>query len=242
MVELTRRAFALAAAAIPSGEWITLLAGPKPLTWLFTGDSITHGAAHTNGWRSYPEHFAERLRWELRRPRDIVINTGSSGDRLPKMLTDLESRVLRFKPDVVSLKFGMNDCLASAAGHSPFREALPDVYQKVTAAGALVILHTPNLIYYPADPARQDLLAYVEIIREFAADRKLTLIDHYAHWSKTRTPQHKLLALLADGAIHPNQYGHIVLFHLLLRELGLYDPQSATGRLFVPYGSLTPLS
>ena len=50
---------------------------------MFTGDSITHGALHTMGWRSYPEHFAERVRWELGRMRDIVINTGISGDRMP---------------------------------------------------------------------------------------------------------------------------------------------------------------
>ena len=33
-----------------------------PLTWVFTGDSITHGAKHTHGSRTYVEHFAERVR------------------------------------------------------------------------------------------------------------------------------------------------------------------------------------
>jgi hypothetical protein len=32
------------------------------LTWVLTGDSITHGAWFTNGARSYPEHLAERVR------------------------------------------------------------------------------------------------------------------------------------------------------------------------------------
>jgi hypothetical protein len=50
-----------------------LLTGTEPVTWLFTGDSITHGALHTMGWRSYPEHFAERVRWELRRMRDASL-------------------------------------------------------------------------------------------------------------------------------------------------------------------------
>src|SRR5436190_21990005 len=34
-----------------------LLARKEPVAWVFTGDSITHGAQHTKGWRSYPEHF-----------------------------------------------------------------------------------------------------------------------------------------------------------------------------------------
>lgn len=83
------------------------------MTWLFTGDSITHGALHTRGWCSYPAHFAERVRWEMRHLRDVVINTGIGGDRTPGLLADLDWRVLRFKPDVVSLTYGVNDCSAA---------------------------------------------------------------------------------------------------------------------------------
>ncbi|HEU5326569.1 MAG TPA: hypothetical protein VFU78_00670, partial [Thermomicrobiales bacterium] len=44
-----------------------LLQGVEPVRWVFAGDSITHGAAHTIGWRDYTELFGERVRWELRR-------------------------------------------------------------------------------------------------------------------------------------------------------------------------------
>ena len=87
-----------------------LLSGNAHLTWVFTGDSITHGALHTMGCRSYPEHFAERLRWELQRRQDVVINTGISGDRMSRLLQNQDWRVWRFQPDVVSLMMGMNDC------------------------------------------------------------------------------------------------------------------------------------
>jgi acyl-CoA thioesterase I len=59
-----------------------LLANKEPIIWVFTGDSITHGALHTFGWRSYVEHFAERVRFEMRRMTDVVINTGISGDTM----------------------------------------------------------------------------------------------------------------------------------------------------------------
>src|SRR6185369_2185909 len=77
-----------------------LLRGTQPTTWVFTGDSITHGALFTEGWRSFPEHFAERVRWELRRFHDVVINTGVCGERSGGLLANLESRMLRFHPDV----------------------------------------------------------------------------------------------------------------------------------------------
>ena len=64
-----------------------------PATWVFTGDSITHGASHTNGFRSYPEHFAERVRYELERFQDIIINTGISGDTADKILESFDWRM-----------------------------------------------------------------------------------------------------------------------------------------------------
>lgn len=56
-----------------------LLKQDKPVKWLFTGDSITHGASHTFGWRDYVQVFEERARYELGRVSDVVIRTGISG-------------------------------------------------------------------------------------------------------------------------------------------------------------------
>ncbi|MFD5187760.1 LamG-like jellyroll fold domain-containing protein [Streptomyces sp. NPDC058357] len=49
------------------GRISTVLNSDTPATRVVTGDSNTHGALHTNGWRSYPEHWTERVRWELGR-------------------------------------------------------------------------------------------------------------------------------------------------------------------------------
>jgi acyl-CoA thioesterase I len=242
MAEISRRTAITTALAAPLMQAAAtdgiqaLLDSKKPLTWVFTGDSITHGAAHTLGWRSYPEHLAERIRWEMRRVRDMVINTGISGDRLHRMMAEFDARVGRFQPHIVSINFGMNDCVAGADGRETFRKALADCRDRVQALQAQLIVHAPNFIHYPADPARKDLGAYVEIVREFAAMHKLPLVDHYAEWSEPARsqPPHKLLTLLNDGAIHPNQYGHILMAKATMRAIGIFDAQSATGRLFVP--------
>ena len=63
-------------------EKIKKILGSKDrFRWVFTGDSITMGAKHTHGYRSYVEIFRERLQWELGRSWDIVINTEMSGIR-----------------------------------------------------------------------------------------------------------------------------------------------------------------
>src|SRR6516165_1699831 len=41
-----------------------MLARKDPIAWVFTGDDAVQGGQHTLGWRSFPEHFAERSRWE----------------------------------------------------------------------------------------------------------------------------------------------------------------------------------
>ena len=48
-----------------------LLGRAEPVRWVFTGDSITHGAAHTIGWRDYTELFDERAR-KLPLPEDLT--------------------------------------------------------------------------------------------------------------------------------------------------------------------------
>ena len=124
------------------------------------------------GWRDYPQHFAERVRWEMSRYRDVVINTGISGNRMPGLLKDVDWRVHRFQPQVVSLMMGMNDCAAGASGRDQYRNKPRNPFAPVQARGSILLLHTPNLIYFPNDARRKDLPAYVDILRDFATPPK----------------------------------------------------------------------
>lgn len=217
-----------------------LLSRPDPATWLFTGDSITHGALHTSGWRSYPELFAERVRWEMGRLRDIVINTGVSGDTTEGLLKDLDWRVFRFSPHVTSVMLGMNDGALRPGGTEYFRSNLNRLLDAIEAHVSLPLLHTPNLIYHP-----EVLVDYVGVIREVANQRNIALVDHYGHWLERlnsplsalnpggRANPEALLYWLNDGRVHPNQFGHRLLANHLFAKLGIYDPASRTCRLFV---------
>ena len=205
-----------------------LLARKEPVAWVFTGDSITHGALHTRGWRSYPEHFAERVRWELKRMRDIVINTGISGDKTDGLLADLDWRVLHLKPDVVSIMFGMNDCTLGEVGRELFRKNLTAIVTKVKTAGSIPILNTPNTVYLKNAETRGDLPAYAQVVRDVALGTKAVLVDHYAHWETARGDQEALLKWLEDQSIHPGVFGHREFAKLIFRTLGIYDEKSPT--------------
>ena len=210
-----------------------LLARPDPICWVFAGDSITHGALHTMGWRDYPELFGERVRWECRRMRDAVIKTGVSGWRVGELDGDLEWSVLRYRPDVVSIALGANDCAAGPAGLAAFEAGLRQIMRRVRQSlpEAAFILHTPIRIL-PADTLRFPYLeSYVEVIRRVAKDTDALLVDHFEDWRQAfedNTAPYRL-----SDAVHPNEIGHRVMVRLLLQRLGLWGEDGLTSRLLI---------
>ena len=211
-----------------------LLTRKDPLTWVFTGDDTTQGAQHTHGWRSYPEHFAERVRWELKRMRDIIVNTGTSGELVKGFLADLDWRVLHLKPDVVSIMLGIADCRQGPVARELFRKDLTTLVTRIMGAGAIPMLNTPNTVYVKNATIQVDLPAYVQIVRDVAKATKAGLIDHYAHWEMAKPDQEALLKWLDDQEIHPGFAGHRELAKLVFRELDIFDDESPTCKLEVP--------
>ena len=195
-----------------------------PIIWVFTGDSITHGARHTHGERSYHEHFAERVRWELDRRRDAVINTGISGDTADGILKDFDHRIARFKPEVVSLMIGMNDCTRGPEKRVQFESNLRELVHRIRGVGAVPILHTTNPIDNTRESKRNDLPAYNEIITKVAQSERVVLVDHWSYWRHETASLKEWL----NDPIHPNARGHREFARLLFRTLDIYDEKSPT--------------
>lgn len=198
-----------------------------PRTWILTGDSITHGAKHTGGSRSYVEYFAERLRWEMGRGRDIVINTGLSGDTAEGLLRELDWRIARFKPDVVSVMIGMNDCTRGPARREEFRSNLRKLVAQIRGIGAIPLLHTHNTVQPAAAAQRGDLPAYAEIVAEVAREQQIILVDHWTHW-KTAAADAATRDSWLNDPLHPNWRGHRELAILMFRTLEMYSPDAPT--------------
>ena len=207
-----------------------LLASPKHITWLFTGDSITQGAKWTVGARPFSEIFSERIRWELSRPHDLVINSGVSGNRTPDLLNDFDWRVAHLHPDVVFVMFGMNDCTAATAGEAAFRDHIQEIVTRIRQLGAIPILETTNPIL--GDPHRDTLATYNEITRQVAAKDHTILVDNWSYWQQHRTAEdlHEWMA----NAVHPNAQGHAQIAGEIFRVLGISDPASPMVQLAVP--------
>ena len=202
-----------------------------PITWVFTGDSITHGAKHTHGWRSYCQHFEERVRWELHKVSDFVINTGISGQRAREVLSSFDDRVTRFAPAAVFLLVGMNDAKDGVSGRGRFRTDLAELVDRVRQLGAVPVLQTANPIDVEHSPDREDLPAYMDIIRSVAEERAVFLIDHHVFWESQSAG---VIDDWLSDPIHPNERGHHEYAKKIFVELSIFDPASPTCSLEIP--------
>jgi len=206
----------------------SLLKADKPVKWLFHGDSITHGAFHTFGARDYTELFAERVRWELRRCGDLVLNSAYSGFTSRDLLADFDWRVGQFAPDVVFVMIGMNDCVDGRGGLDEFKENLRTLVGRI---GGLAVLQTCCPILPNSAPEREPRYpAFMDAVQEVAAAEKLPLVDHHRHWLANSDKHFYWM----NDAIHPNAAGHAAMAHHLFKCLDIFDAAAITCRLLVP--------
>ncbi len=188
------------------------------LTWLFMGDSITHGAIWTDGFDSLPQLFEKFVKDDLGRMQDIVINTGSSGATAGTTLGDLDRRLNTYSPDVVVLMLGTNDA-KSNVGEDVFKRNLVTILDAISAKGAIPVLRTPP----PRKDQPANLPNYVQCVREVAAQTGVILVDQYQEWTSLSNWE----SVFRKDNIHPDEAGHVWMAHQLIYELGLWREGSA---------------
>lgn len=189
-----------------------------PITWLFVGDSITHGCRHTAGARNYVEHVNETIRHEAGRSRDVLINTGISGWRVADLLEGFDFYAARFRPDIVLLMLGTNDSTGGFEGLARYRRGLSEIVDRFVDGGAQVVLQVPPPLR-EAPSGRDHVEDYRDVVRELARSRALLLVDHDRDWADA-PPQGGIDALLNDD-IHPNAAGHRRMADAVLAALGI---------------------
>ena len=209
-----------------------VLESKTPAKWVFYGDSITHGALHTFGQRDYAELFAERLRFELGRTMDIVLTSAISGDNTRGLPETFDWRVGQFDPDVVLIMIGMNDCSTNNdISLTQFGDNLGRLVDRLLQIDAVPVLQTTCPIMPGQAPDREpDFEAYMEAVRQAAADHGVPLVDHTRHWQQHLDKR----SYWMSDAFHPNEYGHRAFADLLYRAVGIFDPNSHACRLYFP--------
>jgi lysophospholipase L1-like esterase len=163
------------------------------------GDSITHGFG-VEGTLSFPSLLGRLLSTR-------VINAGMDGDTTEGGLARLESDVLRFRPDIVTVEFGANDYLMGA-DESVVRTNIELIIEQIQGTGAKAAVLSLGEVFWG-----EEFEAALWVAAQNRDCGFLTgLLDGIANNSM----------MTLDG-VHPNAPGYIIIARKVadfLREAG----------------------
>lgn len=191
--------------------------GPKPVTIVCLGDSVTGVYYHTGGRRAYPEMLQIAIIQALPAAQVRVINAGISGNTTADGLARLERDVLSHKPNLVTISFGLNDM--ARLSETQFEENLTSLVEKCRAANAQVVLCTPNAVMETGHRPIAKLIQYCDRIRSLGKKLQVPVCDQYAAGERLRARDALAWRLTLSDEIHPNIDGHKRMAEELCRTI-----------------------
>jgi|GEM_PF-3384205 len=214
----------------------------EPVTILVVGDSNSVITFHTCGRMNWVGYLSEALWATYGDDLVTMINTSRCGYNWTALADELESRVLRWKPDLVILSLGLNDSRHGKEGLGPCLTAARSVITTIRGSvGAEVFLRTNNPVVYgyweprpegarPGEACEHGeyaTLLYIQALLDLARELGCPVCDHYAAWKAkhylfeqpSANPQG--LRLRMNDVIHPNAIGQLAFFRELAPHFGV---------------------
>ena len=183
------------------------------------GDSITQQNYHTNGFLNYVGIIAEKI------PNACIINAGVSGDTTDGFIKRFEEDVERFKPNLVTIMFGINDATKGEKYLSKFESNLYVITKSIKEIGSEILVLTQNPIMLNVNEesinTRASYVEYSKCIRDFVKQYEIPFCDIFLSWQKhVQANPYKALGLMNDP-IHPNERGQKFIAETLFEHLRL---------------------
>ena len=194
------------------------LGSREPTRIVCFGDSITGRYYHTGSRIAYPALVEQGLRRLYPKSKVNVANAGISGNTTPAGLKRMDRDVLRHKPHLVVVMYGMNDVCGNRP--DPFAANLRTIIKRSRDAGAAVLLCTQNNTY-PAGPRRppERLARYTQIIRDVGTETATPVADCCAAYESIQQRDRIAWVMLMSETIHPNLNGHRVFAQTIVERL-----------------------
>lgn len=212
----------------------------RPAIYVAIGDSVTQGCME-EGVVEHERVYHQLLRKRVakRYPISIlnVINSGVSGDTAHRSRARWQHDVLIYKPDLVTICFGLNDAHAGDAGLDNYIGAIRDLIRQVKEqTEAEVLLFTPPMMMKHDNPRIADvhrhhvanftrvyengnLYRYVQALRAMAQEEDVALLDIYAMWEEMEKQGIDIHEMLSNGINHPTADFHERMAEALEQKL-----------------------
>ncbi len=175
------------------------------------GDSITAGYAVRRG---FPSFLLESLRQRFPDSKIEMINSGISGDTSQDGLSRLDWAVLSYEPDLVTINFGINDCVLGLSLEE-FEMNLVEMVRRIRAGpdSEILLLSSQPLESPPYD---QRVLDYYQTVERVAKEMNVGFVDVYGAWMKRVRAGMPLGSLILPGLDHPNEAGYRIIAEELM--------------------------
>ena len=176
------------------------------------GDSITAGFAVRRG---FPSFWKEMLDEKYPEAGLEMINSGISGDTTLDGLSRLDWAALSYEPGLVTINFGINDCVLGL-GLEEFEMNLVEMVRRIRAGpGSEVLLLTSQLLETP--PYDRLVLDYYQAIERVAREMDVGFVDVHGAWMRRVEQGTPLSSLILPGLDHPNEAGYRIIAEELMR-------------------------
>ena len=226
------------------------LYGKKQPALAFLGDSVTHGCFEIfvkneqvqTAMRidsGYPEKVKKILNTLYPTVPLVTINAGISGDNAANGAARLERDVLSYKPDFVTVCYGLNDSMQGADGLDKYKNALCDIFARIQKSDAEAVFITPNLrtdkIDMPVNDKRLENViknvvenelagwgnTYISEAKKICAEHDVPVCDCMHLWQSLKDNGVEINELLSNRVNHPTEAMHWLFAYELVRMMFL---------------------
>jgi lysophospholipase L1-like esterase len=175
------------------------------------GDSITAGFAVRRG---FPSYWKEMLAEKYPEAGVEMINSGISGDTSMDGLSRLDWAVLAYEPDLVTINFGINDCVLGL-GLEEFEMNLVEMVRRIRAGpGSEILLLSSQPLETP--PYDRLVLDYYQALERVAKEMDAGFVDVYGAWMRAVAAGTPLSSFIIPGLDHPNEAGYRIIAEELM--------------------------
>jgi len=197
--------------------------------WVFIGDSITDTGRREDP-EGYGNGYVSRVREQLlvNDPACTteILNRGVSGDTVRELRQRWQTDVTALKPDLLSVKVGVNDVWRSfdgapdqAVGADEYRATLRGLLGEASALDCRLVLVTPFLVEpNRQEPMRREVENRARIVAELASELGAALIELQPAFDAAMdasSPER-----WAPDRVHPSGPGHLLITREWLRAVG----------------------
>ena len=176
------------------------------------GDSITEGYCVRRG---FPSFWAEILREMYPDANVEMINSGNCGDTSMDGLARLDFSVLSYEPDLVTINFGINDCVLGL-DLDEFEMNFVEMVRRIRAGpnSEILLLSSQPLETPPYD---RMVLDYYQAVLRVAKEMDVGFVNVFGAWMRAVSSGTPLGSLIIPGLDHPNEAGYRIIAEELMR-------------------------